>query len=140
MRLQQPDGMACGLPNCGVVSVAACAGVDYATARTAVWNNLPPSRRVDWKGRTYFNERTHALSELQVNFITTWSRGHRQCMAFKTWEAQHAKPGVTYMVSITGHVVTYRDGVAMDQCGLHTVATSRLGRKVMQSAIQILST
>jgi hypothetical protein len=140
MRLQQPDGMACGLPNCGVVSVAACAGVDYATARTAVWNNLPPKRRMNWKGRTYPNERTHALSELRVNFMTTWSRGYRQRMAFKTWAAQHAKPGVTYMVSVTGHVVTYRDGVAMDQGGLHTVATSRLGRKVMHSAIQILST
>jgi hypothetical protein len=135
-RIAQPEGMVKGLGNCGVVAVAACAGVPYATA----WDRLKciTARRTrgrTWTGGTFYHERTVALAELGVDYtVHHLGRG----MLFRTWARTQAKPGVTYMVTITGHVVTYRDGVFMDQSGSGPVETSSVGRKRMRSVLQIM--
>lgn len=135
-RIAQPEGMVKGLRNCGVVAVAACAGVPYDTA----WDLLKgyTARRMGkltWTGGTFEHERAKALIVLGVAYERlTFKRGQQ----FRTWARTQAKPGVTYMVTVTGHVVTYKDGVFMDQCGSGPVETSIVGRKQMRGATQIM--
>jgi hypothetical protein len=129
-RIAQPEGMVKGLGNCGVVAVAACAGVSYATA----WDILKAhaARRMGkrkWTGGTFHYERAKALDVLGVKReLVRFNRGQ-----FRTWARTQALPGRTYMVTITGHVVTYKDGVFMDQCGSGPVETSFVGRKMLRS-------
>jgi hypothetical protein len=129
-RIAQPEGMVKGLGNCGVVAVAACAGVPYDTA----WELLQgyTAKRTGkrkWTGGTFDHERAKALDVLGVaRELVHFNRGQ-----FRTWARTQALPGRTYMVTITGHVVTYKDGVFMDQCGSGPVATSTVGSKMLRS-------
>lgn len=135
-RIAQPEGMVKGLGNCGVVAVAACAGVTYDIA----WGLIQgyTAKRLGkrkWTGGTFEWERAKALTALGVDHgVCAFKRGQQ----FRTWARTQAKPGVTYMVTVTGHVVTYKDGVFMDQCGSGPVETSTVGRKQMRGVTQIL--
>jgi len=150
-----PDGYAAPQrePHCGVLSVAICAGVSFERAWAACAANLR-KRRGPWRGETYAFERREALQDLGVAFDERTyvpSSLLRRCTAdyaerkglaercnLASFAKRHAKPGRTYMVQVRGHVVTLRDGIAIDQHQAAPVAEHRAARMLLQTTLEIL--
>lgn len=131
-----PAGTRMG-PVCGVVAVAAAAGVDFDTA----WRVMEPLARVylpaacrrGWNGLSTSRMREKALQQLGVGFHTV--RFPR--MQLRTF-AEHARPGVLYMVRTTGHVQMVRNGSAMDQGGVRSISRwNGMDRKLVSHVIEI---
>lgn len=97
-------------PCCGVVAVAAMAGVPFATA----WNLLGQDRAHNWKGRTVHSARIAALYDLGYNVNTVQLYGQWTLRAFVE---KYAKHGRSYMVHVRGHVMVVRDDIVIDQEG-----------------------
>ena len=146
MSLAYPDGYTPRLePHCGVLSVAMCAGVTFETAWATLESVIIRKTRGGWKGATTGAERVAALTILGVPHVT---RRHVPASRFQRlppdyveenrlapgctvagFAARHAKPGVTYMIPVSGHVVTLRDGLVADQCGIAPAAKSHIGKR-----------
>lgn len=117
--------------HCGVLATAILAGVPFEEA----WRTLAPyyaGRKRKWTGGTHHIHRKAALETLGVpckhrQHVTAgdlqWFRmvnapGWEDCLprcSVETFARRYAKPGVTYMVCVSRHVVTVRDGIVIDQ-------------------------
>jgi hypothetical protein len=137
-------------PHCGVLSVAIAAGVTFERA----WNVLKPmqAKPSAWRGRTYRYDRIAALKALGVSFTENLcipaplmrglhpdylrGQGYVPRCTIATF-ARKAKPGVTYSLSVAGHVVTLRDGMVADQNGIAPAAQHWCARKIIKHIVTI---
>lgn len=128
--------------HCGVLAVAMAAGVSFEAA----WDALKRigKKPHNWKGSTRPHERAEALKGFGVRFaeqrlvsaslISGLCPAYVEAMGYgprctvATFATRKAKPGVTYMVRVRGHVVTVRDGMIADQTGIHPAAKHRSAR------------
>lgn len=125
-------------PNCGVTAVALIAGEPFAHVFALI--KAQQSYGPRWKGRTYLSDRTDALCTLGVPHRTVYhprykARGKR---SLASW-ARRLPHGVTFMVDVTGHTVTMRDGKIIDQVlrAWTPAADTRSARKMVRSIVRI---
>lgn len=100
-------------PCCGVTAVATCAEVPFPI----VFEHMKHvgGRTEGWKGRTIDTARENALKHFGVQYEKRDFQKEKVFVQFWQWAFQYAKPGVTYMVNIPGHVVTFKDFHIIDQ-------------------------
>jgi hypothetical protein len=127
-----PEDTPAGMDNCGIVSVATLAGIPYRDA-----------------------ERVFILLHKRRDFTSVWERldafaylgmGVREEMHYRSpmptlrkWLTTTYDPAHNYSVTITGHVLTIKDGLVLDQVyrmGIPT-AQSPHKRKRVQSHIKL---
>lgn len=113
--MEYPTGFSSELharkPICGVLSLAICAEVSYEVARATMKANMAAHRR-RFGGRTSDSQRERAMRALAVKFDRVEVQGS---ISLNEFCLKVMKPGITYMVSSKGHVVTVRDGRVVDQ-------------------------
>lgn len=149
-----PDGYAAPQrkPHCGVLSTAICAGVTFETAWDTIGAIRKPSRK-PWDGRTFNCDRQEALRRLGVTFTQRVyfpakhlrglcreycdRQGFAERCSLLTFARRHAKPGVTYMIQIARHVVTLRDGIAVDQGSAVPVGEHWCAKRMLQTTLEI---
>jgi hypothetical protein len=137
--------------HCGVLACAILAGTTFEIA----WDVLSTGRRGRWTGGTRIAEREAFLKALNVPHKARthisrdrlkWLRStgspclndYRPRCNVATFAARHAKPGVTYMITIARHVVTLRDGIVMDQQQAAPAAKHWTARKLIRHSIERL--
>lgn len=105
-------------PHCGVLATAICAGVTFDEAREALLSpfatyGIPAKYKGKLqRGMTWATQREAALLQMGVTYVSLTGL---PAMTLKTFVKRHAKAGRTYMVTVTRHVVTVRDGMVIDQ-------------------------
>ena len=130
------DGLACpdGVeyrPVCGVVAVAAAAGITFEAA----WRALSVYYGPRWGGRTYDEHRMKALRKLGVKLEPVRLPRRRLTLnAALRW----FRPGVRYIVRTTDHVQIIKDDIILDQSGSRPVAGCPLRRKIVKNAYRIV--
>jgi hypothetical protein len=134
--------------HCGVLATAILAGVPFEKA----WNTLAPyyaAGRRKWTGGTHHLHRKAALETLGVPCKhrqhvpagdLQWLRMMKspsladylpRC-SVETFARRYAKPGVTYMVCVSRHVVTVRDGIVIDQTQAAPASQHRSRRQLVR--------
>jgi len=98
-------------PICGVLAVAIAAGVSYQVSLAALKRNMP-SHRKRFTGGTYDQQQLAALSQLGVQYQVTLVDGWR---FGEMVEAGKFEADTTYLITIRGHIFTYRNGIVCDQ-------------------------
>ena len=131
--MQYPEGYSAKGPHCGVLSVAVCAEVSFDRAWLLIKKIKKP--RGLWKGSTFESDREQALWALGVKFAKTTVL--KPNVRFREFVANHAQPGFVYMVRMPGHVVTYKDGMLLDQSGLKPYRQHSAASKTVLSFIKI---
>ncbi len=122
--------------NCGVLAVAICAGVSFEKAKEAC------RLRKGSKGGTSHAQREEALKRLGVSFESR-AHGHHsfakiKTMKVSTFARDWTVPGAVYMLRVSHHVVTVRDGIVMDQNGVSPAATHWTRNKIVTRSTRIL--
>jgi hypothetical protein len=115
-------------PNCGVTCVAIAAGVSFKEA----WATLRPIRRGGrgrWNGATNHSERKKALDKLGVKYRQLRDSDTYHC-TLKNFADRFAETGKLYMVRTTGHVQMVKNGLVIDQRGLHNMEGWRARKRV----------
>jgi hypothetical protein len=129
--------------HCGVLAVAIFAGRTFQEA----WDALKRPGR--WSGGTNQYRREAVLKQWGIacrhvlhvtgrEFRVTGTTSPLLCYAaclprcsVETFARKYAKPGVTYMIRIRGHVLTLRDGIAIDQTNACPVELYPLRRSIV---------
>lgn len=131
-------------PHCGVLAVAMCAGVPFEKA----WDLFAKHRGPQWRGVTNHAQRIMALAELGAKHSDTFHVPAATLRAYRTiqgsvpsdmaprvtaatFAAKYARPGVTYMLRVGGHVLTLRDGMLADQGGIAPAAKHKSARQIV---------
>jgi hypothetical protein len=117
--------------NCGVLSVAICAGVSFEKAWAAC------RMRKGSKGGTTSYQRRQALIALRVKIEERAMRSYHTS-TMRTFVRDFTVPGATYMITMHGHCVTVRDGIVIDQNGASPAATHWTKNKRVKSSWRIL--
>jgi hypothetical protein len=115
-------------PNCGVTCVAIAAGVTFEKA----WRTLRPLRRGGrgrWNGATSHSERKKALDVLGVKYKQLKDSDTYHCTLRGLYD-KYLRTGKLYMVRTTGHVQMVRNGLILDQSGLHNMEGWRARKRV----------
>lgn len=100
-------------PICGVLAVALCAGVSYDVAHAACKRSMLALKLgMRFRGRTYLRQLKHALSGLAVRFTEYKQNDNPTIAHFAEFRAE---PEVTYLLRVSGHFLTLRDGILIDQ-------------------------
>lgn len=112
LPIQYPENMVRGLPNCGVVAMAICAGVPLDKATE--WFRVKQMANRNWKGST---RAIHYPEFLRVHGVwfnhVSYDRNRIRTIGdFAAWQA---KPGVLYAIRSAGHMMVCRDGYIADQ-------------------------
>lgn len=154
MSIRYPAGYAPRKePHCGVLAVAIAAGVSFEDA----WGTIKAqaSYGASWRGRTYDADRSRALKALGASYVERFHvparmiRGTCHAVAggryverctVATFARRHAKPGVTYLLTVGGHCVTLRDGIVADQHAVAPAAKHWAARKVIRLSQEITAT
>lgn len=135
-------------PHCGVLAVAICADVPFEVAFETI--KQAAGRTGNWKGRTFLRDRTGALDAFGKYFTVTrhaprrvlqahrWPEGWEPSCTLATFAKRHARPNTTYMIDVSGHTFTLRNGLIADQQGVRPYATDRLARCTVKSSTEIL--
>ena len=113
--------------HCGVLAVAIMAGRPFEEAWDAIKSRS--RKRGRWQGGTTHSERVTLLKAWGIPHRTVYHspmarRGYIKPAGYddmlpictlETFAKRYAKPGVTYMLRVSGHIVTLRDGMVIDQ-------------------------
>lgn len=102
-------------PICGVLAVALCAGVSYDVAHAAVRKatfDANPSRQ-RFGGRTYLRDLKTAMTRMAVKLSPTIKV--TQPMTVQRFTDDVAKPDITYLIQVSGHFMTLRNRILVDQ-------------------------
>jgi hypothetical protein len=126
--------------NCGVLAVAICAGVSFEKAWKAC------RMRKGSKGATCDFQRETAMKTLGVKFdnkrvMLRRGRGfkaHYVQPTLKVFARDWTTSGVTYMVTLSRHVVTLKDGIVIDQAGAAPVEKHWTRNKRVRRSMKIL--
>lgn len=98
-------------PICGVLSVAMIAGTTFANATKAIKDNMLPHQKRHG-GKTYVEQRCGALRQLGIGYREIKVEGRQ---TLRNVIRNYCRPGRTYMITTSQHVITYRDGEVADQ-------------------------
>lgn len=126
-------------PICGVIASAICAGVDYDVALAAAKRTLGAGRK-RFGGRMHFDHVQRTLCELGAVFEPMVLKPGHSPMTLGVFAKFRAKPGVTYLVFVTGHFVSLRDGHMIDQMFSGEVAHCRTRSRQVKGWIEIVET
>ena len=134
MSIEYPNGFSqpemSRKPICGVLAIAVCASVDYQVAHAACKRNMP-NHRQRFRGATFPTQQLKALDELAVRYVQVLVQGWRLCDLIR----ERFEPGVLYMVTVPGHVVTVKDGFVCDQGGIKHWSVSKSAGRSVSAAI-----
>jgi hypothetical protein len=114
-KMQYPADFTADLkrkPICGVLSIAIIAGVSFAKATETVKKNLMPYQKRHG-GKTSHEQRLKCLDVLGVKYREVVLGVRRRNL--RTSIALYCKPGKTYMINTTSHVVTVKNNIVCDQ-------------------------
>lgn len=100
-------------PVCGVVAVAAIAGITFAEAWSAMSKNRPAS----WQGWTHESERTAMLAEMGVKLVKLYANRTTLNALSKRLD-----PEARYIIRTNRHVVVVHRGQVLDQYGLRPIS------------------
>lgn len=126
-------------PICGVIASAICAGVDYDVALAAAKRTLGAGRK-RFGGRMHFSHVQRTLGELGATFEPMELKAGHDPMTLGVFAAIYAKPDVTYLVFVTGHFVSLRNGHVIDQSYNGDVRYSSSKRRQVKGWIEIVET
>lgn len=142
--MEYPKGYVSGLPNCGVVAIAAITGKDYEE----VWNWFKKrnNRRGQWRGRTYIKDYIPALNEfgkVESKLIFQGKKratkiGEQRPIPLHYWVRIYSLkyPGKKFLVSSCNHTMAVEDGIVLDQSGIQPVNQHKSkGRRVTEAWI-----
>lgn len=137
--------------HCGVLAVAIFAGRTFEEA----WAALAP-KRGRWSGGTRHGDRVAALRSWGIPLRTVLHLPAHECSYWQgrsplltydasaprcsvaTFARRHAKPGVTYMLRVSRHVVTLRDGIVIDQTQAAPAASHWTAKKIVTVSVESL--
>lgn len=119
-------------PNCGITAIAVFTGRPFADIKPMFerFHKRPGA----WKGGTTRSQRHEVLRELGVRF----ERAVINRRVTLATAARMLPPGRLYMVTVTGHVVTLKDGIISDQLGPRKLAGDRCGRKFVKDVVRLV--
>lgn len=142
--MEYPKGYVSGLPNCGVVAIAAITDTPYEE----VWNWFKKrnNRPAQWRGGTFHRDYIAALSNFghqrseQIYNAPkhTNKPGVQQPMPLHYWVGIYGKkfPDAKFLVSSHNHTMAVQNGIVLDQSGIHPVKDhASKGRRVTQAWI-----
>lgn len=137
--MRRPEGVGAHQPVCGVLAVAIAADRPFLE----VFGLFAEKRSGNWKGRTTPQERVRVLTLLGVNYQTHQaglSKLLPRQMTLACWVREFARPGVTYIVTTSGHVQIVKDGEVLDQTNPFAVPVGRHWghRKMVRMVLEIL--
>lgn len=121
-------------PICGVLSVAMIAGCTFAEATKAIKNNMMPWQKRHG-GKTNHEQRLGALKELGVKFIDHEVTS-RKTLARVIEDIMFT--GKTYMINMSSHVVTYKNGEVADQYEISHIRDHGSRRCFVRNITEIL--
>jgi hypothetical protein len=129
-----PEDTPAGMDNCGIVSVATLAGTSYRDAESVF---------ISLCGRRNFTsvwQRLDALAHMGVRVEEEMH--YRVKPTLRHWLTTTYDPSCNYSVTITGHVVTIKDDLMLDQVFREGIAPTRslYNRKRVQSYIKLRRT
>lgn len=113
--------------NCGIVGLSALIEKPYREVEQAIWRDihdrlkkLSAAYRTTTSYRRWggscFSKAQFTLVAHQLGVSIKRTQIRRQHL--QTFVRRSTKPGVTYCIRVTRHIVTVRDGWVMDQAGV----------------------
>lgn len=120
-------------PICGLVSIAIIANITIAEADQLARKYFNHGKR--FTGTTTHDQRMAVLNELGVAYRQVPFK--RTSLAKYIRENIYYKPGF-YMINVTGHVVTFNNGLVADQCGSVPFEKHWSKRKFITNVTEIL--
>lgn len=97
---------------CGVYAVAEATGLPFATVFEIAKTVL--GKRASWRGSTTDDERDRILAAIGATVVEVPSM-KGQTLLEAAWPGYYDS-SCNYIMCITGHVVTLKDGLYIDQC------------------------
>lgn len=143
--MEYPKGYVEGLPNCGIVAIAAITGQEYSTVWE--WFRVKNNRPGQWRGVTYPSDYLEALSAFgkpNSKFIfegkkTSKKPGEQRPIPLHYWVSIYMKkyPGKKFLVSSTNHTMAVDEhGNVLDQSGIGPVLKHKSkGRRITEAWI-----
>lgn len=142
--MEYPKGYVSGLPNCGVVAIAAITEAPYED----VWNWFKKrnNRPGQWRGGTFHRDYIAALASFgkpeSVQIFNANKKdkkpGVQQPIPLHYWVSIYSKkfPDSSFLVSSHNHTMAVKDGIVLDQSGIHPVKLHKSkGRRVTEAWI-----
>lgn len=117
-------------PICGVLAVAVVADITFEEATNLVKKHMLPHQKRHG-GKTYAEQRLGALDDCGVKYMPINVK--RQTLL----RFLRDNPEGTYMIEVTGHVVTYKDGLVIDQSEIAPVEEHWAKRKFVITVHEI---
>lgn len=111
--MKQPEGLVRGLPNCGIVAIAAALDLPYPQV-------FEEYRRMfgchsNWKGRTFNRDREKFIRAKGYEIFEL----PKQKGTIGRWVKEKCVPGAKYFITSGRHVVFVQNDIIVDQ---HNVA------------------
>lgn len=120
---------------CGVMAVSICAKVNFDIAFAAARRTLGDDGK-RFRGGMHVGHLLRCLEELGVNFNHAMMADDVN-ITLEQWVNTRPKWGETYIVYVTGHYVTTRDGHVADQGFNGHVSKSRTRRRKVLGWVRI---
>lgn len=120
-------------PVCGVMASAICAKVNFDVAFAAAKRTNHSKR---FRGGMHFDHLARCLEELGVNFRFA---SNNEGFQLQHWVALRCEPDQTYIIMVTGHYVTVRNGHVADQGYNGPLEKSRNRRSKVLGWVRIIS-
>lgn len=143
--MEYPKGYVEGLPNCGIVAIAAITGQDYTTVWE--WFRKKNKRPGQWRGATFARDYPEAFAALGKNESqlifegkkSAKKPGQQRPMPLHYWVRLYNKkyPGKKFIVCSTNHAMAIdENGIVLDQSGIKPVNDHKSkGRRVTKAWI-----
>lgn len=142
--MEYPKGYVKGLPNCGIVAIAAITGQEYDEVWE--WFRKRNKRPGQWRGTTYIRDYLDALhyfgkTESRAIFEgrkNARNLGEQRPMPLHYWVRIYSAkyPGKKFLVSSCNHTMAVEDGIVLDQSGIKPVNEHKSkGRRVTNAWI-----
>lgn len=142
--MEYPKGYIEGLPNCGIVAIAAATGQDYKVVWE--WFRKKNKRPGQWRGGTFTRDYAEAFKALGKNESIKIFDGKKKAkkigeqrpMPLHYWVRIYSLkyPGKKFIVSSCNHTMAVENGIVLDQSGIHPVNQHKSkGRRVTEAWI-----
>ena len=126
--IKQPDDIVLGLPNCGVVAVAAALNLSYAEVEAY----FRKGRANQWKGRSSWSTVAKAVEHFNFKFEAMIGGG-----SLAKWVDFETQKNATYIVATRTHFVAVKNNIVVDQQEAKHASEHRSKRKIVKCGIKI---
>lgn len=142
--MEYPKGYVAGLPNCGIVAIAAITESDYNDVWE--WFRKRNKRPGQWRGATYKKDYMDALAHFgkkDSELIFSGKKknkkpGLQRPIPLHYWVGIYSKkyPDAKFLVSSSTHTMAVENGVVLDQSGIKPVKEHKSkGRRITDAWI-----